>query len=108
MPWRRAAADAVGASPAGRPEPLCRTDEQNLKGEQMKYREFTAVNTPDEWIFCREYQDGRIEKIVERRRISTDEVEVITHCNRDRNGNYYTTRHVCKISEGAVINPNFK
>ena len=66
-------------------------------------KEFTAVSTPDELIICIEI-DGKITKSYERRRISDDEVEVIQHRNRDRLGNYYTTRHIYRISEGAVVN----
>ena len=69
-------------------------------------KEFTAVNTPDELIICIEI-DGKITKSYERRRISDDEVEVIQHRNRDRLGNYYTTRHIYRISEGAVVNSDF-
>ena len=29
---------------------------------------------------------------------------LIQHRNRDRLGNYYTTRHIYRISEGAVVN----
>lgn len=29
------------------------------------------------------------------------------HRNRDRLGNYYTTRHIYRISEGAVVNSDF-
>lgn len=67
------------------------------------YREFTAVRTDDEFIFCAEYPDGHIEKITERRKISDNEIEVITRRNRDRRGKYYTTRHVYKISDGAIV-----
>lgn len=66
----------------------------------------TAVSTPDELIICIEI-DGKITKSYERRRISDDEVEVIQHRNRDRLGNYYTTRHIYRISEGAVVNSDF-
>ena len=69
-------------------------------------KEFTAVSTPDELIICIEI-DGKITKSYERRRISDDEVEVIQHRNRDRLGNYYTTRHSYRISEGAVVNSDF-
>lgn len=70
-------------------------------------KEFTVVSTPDELIICIEV-DGRVTKEYERRRISDDEVEVIQHRNRDRAGNYYTTRHIYRISEGAVVNPDFR
>ena len=32
---------------------------------------------------------------------------LIQHRNRDRLGNYYTTRHIYRISEGAVVNSGF-
>lgn len=32
---------------------------------------------------------------------------LIQHRNRDRLGNYYTTRHIYRISEGAVVNADF-
>ena len=32
---------------------------------------------------------------------------LIQHRNRDRLGNYYTTRHIYRISEGAVVNSDF-
>lgn len=32
---------------------------------------------------------------------------LIQHRNRDRLGNYYTTRHSYRISEGAVVNSDF-
>lgn len=68
--------------------------------------EYVVVSTPDEFIMCVETPDRAIEKSYERRRISDDEVEVIQHRNKDRNGNHYTTRHVYRISEGAVVNPD--
>lgn len=67
-------------------------------------REFTAINTPDEFVICLDDGHGHVIKSYERRRISENEIEVIQHRNRDRNGNYYTTRHVYK---NAVCNPNF-
>ena len=32
---------------------------------------------------------------------------LIQHRDRDRLGNYYTTRHIDRISEGAVVNSDF-
>lgn len=74
---------------------------------QDKGREFTAISTPDELVLCIEFPD-KIIRSYERRRISDDEVEVIQHLNRDRYGNYYKTRRVYRISEGAVVNPDFE
>lgn len=73
-----------------------------------KAREFTIVSTQDELILGLHFPDGKVVKAYERRRISDDMVEVIQHRNRDRSGNYYTTRCIYKISEGAVVNPDFK
>lgn len=75
---------------------------------ERKPREFTAVSTPDELILCIQFPDGKTVKSYERRRISDNEVEVIQHRNRDRNGQYYTTRRVYKISDGAVVNPDYQ
>lgn len=75
---------------------------------QNKGREFTAISTPDELVICIEFPNGKIIKSYERRKISDNEVEVIQHRNRDRHGDYYTTRHIHRISDGAVVNPDFE
>ena len=75
---------------------------------QDRGREFTAISTPDELVICIEFPNGKIIKSYERRRISDDEVEVIQHMNRNREGKYYTTRHIYRISEGAVVNSDFE
>ena len=62
-----------------------------------------AIRNSTEYILFVEYADGSVEKTYERRIISDDEIEVIQHHNRDRYGHYYTTRHVYKISEGAIL-----
>lgn len=67
-----------------------------------KSKEFVAVSTPDEFILCIEFPDGRIEKSYERRKITEDKIEVIQHRNRDRNGNYYTTRNVYHWKEKTI------
>lgn len=70
-----------------------------------KPREFVAISTADEFVICIDFGNGNIVKAYERRRISDREVEVIQHRNRDRNGNYYTTRHVYR---DAVCNPDIE
>ena len=62
-----------------------------------------AVKNDKEYILFVKLDDGSVVKAYERRIISDDEIEVIQHLNRDKTGKYYTTRHLYKISEGAVL-----
>ena len=62
--------------------------------------EFAAVKTKDEYVLAAEFDDHSIEILYERRRVAPGKVEVIQHRNRDRLGNYYTTR---KIIDSDII-----
>lgn len=57
-------------------------------------REFTAVNTDDDFVLCAEFDDGSVETSYERHRIAPGKVEVVQHRNRDECGNYYATRRI--------------
>lgn len=57
-------------------------------------KEFTVVDNEDELIMCAEISDGKTVKSYEWRLIDDSHIEVIQHLNRDKNGNFYTTRHV--------------
>ena len=63
-------------------------------------REFAVVKTENDYVLCAEFSDGTIEKSYERHRIAPGKIEVIQHRNRDKNGNYYTTR---KIIDSDVV-----
>lgn len=63
-------------------------------------REFEAVKTENDYVLCAEFSDGTIEKSYERHRIAPGKIEVIQHTNRNKNGNYYTTR---KIIDSDVV-----
>jgi hypothetical protein len=56
--------------------------------------EFAAVKTENDYVLCAEYDNGSVTITYERHRISSDKIEVIQHRNRDKNGNYYTTRKI--------------
>ena len=56
--------------------------------------EFAMVKTENDYVLCAEFDDGSIEVTYERHRVSENKVEVVQHRNRDRNGNYYTTRKI--------------
>ena len=62
--------------------------------------EFAMIKTNDDYILCAQFDDGSIEISYERHRISDTKVEVVQHRNRDRYGNYYTTR---KIIDSSVL-----
>ena len=62
-----------------------------------------AVKNDKEYMLFVKLGDGSVIKAYERRIISDDEIEVIQHLNRNKAGSYYTTRHVYRISEGAVL-----
>jgi hypothetical protein len=62
--------------------------------------EFAMVKTENDYVLCAEYDDGSVEVSYERHKISPNKVEVVQHRNRDRNGNYYTTR---KIIDSCVV-----
>jgi hypothetical protein len=49
---------------------------------------------------CAEFDDGSVEVSYERHRISPNKIEVVQHRNRDRNGNYYTTR---KVIDSCIV-----
>lgn len=59
-----------------------------------------AVCTQDTRITIAIYDDGSIEKLREEYLISEEkrQIEVISHCNRDKYGNYYTTRQIINLS----------
>ncbi|MBQ1503014.1 MAG: hypothetical protein IIZ35_03335 [Clostridia bacterium] len=61
--------------------------------------EFAAVKTNDEYVLCAEYDDGTVEIEYERRRVDDTHVEIVQHCNRDRFGNYYTSRKIIEIAD---------
>lgn len=63
-------------------------------------REFTAIKTENDFVLCDEFDDGSIEKSYERHRVAPGKIEVIQHRNRDRKGNYYTTR---KIIDSDIV-----
>ena len=62
--------------------------------------EFAAVKTENDYVLAAEFDDGSVEITYERHRVDDSHVEVIQHRNRDRNGNYYTTR---KIVESTIV-----
>jgi hypothetical protein len=62
--------------------------------------EFAAVKTENDYVLAAEFDDGSVEITYERHRVDDSHVEVIQHRNRDRNGNYYTTR---KIIESTIV-----
>ena len=64
--------------------------------------EFAVVRTDNDYVLASQYDDGSIEISYERHRIDNSHVEVIQHRNRDRLGNYYTTK---KIIESTVVCP---
>lgn len=64
--------------------------------------EFAVVKTDNDYVLASQYDDGSIEISYERHRVDNSHVEVIQHRNRDRLGNYYTTK---KIIESTVVCP---
>lgn len=62
--------------------------------------EFAMVKTGNDYVLCAEYDDGSVEVLYERHKVSPDKVEVVQHRNRDKNGNYYTTR---KIIDSCIV-----
>lgn len=62
--------------------------------------EFAAVKTADDYVLAAQFDDGSVEVTYERHRVDGEHVEVVQHRNRDRAGNYYTTR---RIIESAVV-----
>ena len=62
--------------------------------------EFAMVKTENDYVLCSEYDDGSVEVNYERHRVAPGKVEVVQHRNRDRNGNYYTTR---KVIDSCVV-----
>lgn len=78
----------------------------NLNGHGQVVNEFTMVSTRDEFVLCVQFSDGSVGKAYERRAISGDKMEVIQHMNRDRNGNYYTSKSIYDLADGAVVNPD--
>ena len=59
-----------------------------------------AACTPTTRIFISIFDDGSTEKQEERYLISEEkrQIERINHCNRDKNGNRYTTRSIINLS----------
>ena len=62
--------------------------------------EFAMVKTENDYVLCSEYDDGSVEVNYERHRVAPGKVEVVQHRNRDRHGNYYTTR---KVIDSCVV-----
>ena len=62
--------------------------------------EYAAVKTENEYILVAQFDDGTQIVTYERRKIDENHVEIIQHRNRDRFGNYYTTR---KVIESTVV-----
>ena len=62
--------------------------------------EFAMVKTENDYVLCSEFDDGSVEVSYERHRVSPGKIEVVQHRNRDRNGNYYTTR---KIIDSDIV-----
>lgn len=60
-----------------------------------------AVCTFTTRIMISVFDDGSIEKQEERYLLSEKkrQIERINHCNRDKNGNRYTTREIINLSE---------
>lgn len=62
--------------------------------------EYAAVKTENEYILVGQFDDGTQEVFYERRRIDDTHIEIVQHRNRDKFGNYYTTR---KVVESDVV-----
>lgn len=62
--------------------------------------EFSAVKTEDDYVLAAQFDDGSAEITYERHRIDAEHVEVVQNRNRDRFGNFYTTR---KIIASTVV-----
>lgn len=60
--------------------------------------EMYAVCTEDTRIMVSVFDDGHIEKQFEQYLIKDGIIEMINHCNRDENGNRYTTRKTIHLS----------
>jgi hypothetical protein len=61
--------------------------------------EFYSVCTENDIIMCAEYEDGEICVEFEDHMINDNQFERTNNCNKDRNGNYYTTIKIITLSE---------
>jgi len=61
--------------------------------------EFYSVCTENDIIMCAEYEDGEICVEFEDHMINDNQFERTNNCNKDRNGNYYTTKKIITLSE---------
>ena len=73
-----------------------------MKNNIKIVNEFYAVFTMDDIILLAQYADGSIEKEYEWHKIGGNKVEVVGYCNRDKNGNYFTTRKIVEMSDKGL------
>lgn len=66
--------------------------------------EFYSVCTMNDKVMCCEYEDGDIDIEHEYHMIDNTRCEFIQHCNRDRNGDYYTTKKIIELSPIGLQN----
>lgn len=62
--------------------------------------EYVAVKNENEYILVGQFDDGTQKVFYERRKIDDTHVEIVQHRNRDKFGNYYTTR---KVIESSIV-----
>lgn len=63
-----------------------------------------AVCTMNDKIMVAEYDDGATEIEFEYHMINDRQCQYINNCNKDRNGNYYTTSKIITLSDIGLQN----